>query len=65
MTADPPTAPVFVALSAVLAAIESGIIEEGEIDWNRTASDESTEVITIRVSRRVQPRFGTLPPPTD
>lgn len=63
MTGDTPTAPIFVALNAILAAIESGSIEEGEVDWNRTHEDNSSETVTITVRRTVQPRFGTIPPP--
>ncbi len=59
---DPPTHPIFTALAAVLAAIESGSIEQAEVEWNRTHSDDSAEVITLQVWKRAQPRFGTIGP---
>lgn len=66
---NPPTAPIFTALAAALAAIENGAIEQAEIEWNQTHQmedgSETTDVLTMTVYRHAQPRFGNLgQPPT-
>jgi hypothetical protein len=53
MTTEAPTEPMFVALASILAAIESGIIAEGEVqtrDDHLTGevSNEHTITITVR-----------------
>jgi hypothetical protein len=63
---DAPTAPIFTALAAALAAIENGSIEQAEIEWNRTTQTEegeSTDVLSMTVYRQAQPRFGTIARP--
>lgn len=65
---NPPTAPIFTALAAALAAIEAGSIEQAEIEWNQSrdiGEESSTDVLTMTVYRHAQPRFGTIGrPPT-
>lgn len=59
---DRPTQPMFVALSAVLAAIESGVIEEGEVSSHREKRDGGIEDLTITVRRVVQPLLRHIDP---
>lgn len=63
--ADPPTQPIFAALAAVLAAIESGTIEQATVDWNTTAPDDSATCLAITVYKRAQPPFGRVTVTTD